>query len=78
MPHNAATTRDPAEHKHLRKPWSQGLNAASIREYGPILCQRSLQLVEAISKEALSSREMEVDFTKWMGYFASDFMGDMA
>ncbi|KAI5120324.1 hypothetical protein M0805_000384 [Coniferiporia weirii] len=80
-PTNVVSTRDLADHAQKRKPWSQALSAASIRDYAPTIEKRTLQLAEELEKltaERGGKGEDGVDLPLWLSRFAFDFMGDMA
>ncbi|KAI0265869.1 high nitrogen upregulated cytochrome P450 monooxygenase 2 [Gloeopeniophorella convolvens] len=78
--------RDPTLHARARKPWDRGLSSRALKDYEPRIAKRANQLVERL--EDIIRREGKrtgakkpsavVDMNAWLGYFATDFMGDMA
>ena len=76
------------EHTRRRKPWSRAFNTNSIKGYEPIVQKRASQLVGCLEKRAVTKQEFasatitsesgSIDLAKWLSYFTTDFMGDMA
>ncbi|KLO09308.1 high nitrogen upregulated cytochrome P450 monooxygenase 2 [Schizopora paradoxa] len=67
--------RDLHEHARQRKAWNRAFSTAAVKDYEPIVAKRVLQLAEVLEKE---SSEGAIDLARQFGYFAFDFMGDMA
>ncbi|CAK5277250.1 unnamed protein product [Mycena citricolor] len=63
-------------HANRRRIWNRGLNSAAIASYEVTMGKRVSQLLERLEEESRSGQS--VNFSKWMGYFTFDFMGDMA
>ncbi|KAJ3844315.1 high nitrogen upregulated cytochrome P450 monooxygenase 2 [Lentinula raphanica] len=60
------------KHKARRQVWNRGFNSDAVVEYGDILAETTMQLVEGI--QARSESQGEVDLTTWFNYFSFDFM----
>ena len=73
---NLLSIRDPIEHAARRRLWQRGLTAENIKGYEASIAKRALQLLDVLKKEAQENED--VDLVRWLGYFAFDFMGDMA
>ncbi|KAH9001150.1 high nitrogen upregulated cytochrome P450 monooxygenase 2 [Lactarius akahatsu] len=72
---------DPILHMHQRKPWSSAFSSTAMKEYEITVAKRIRQLVgclEAMVQRSDQKASAVVDMTKWLKYFATDFMGDMA
>ncbi|KAH9063317.1 high nitrogen upregulated cytochrome P450 monooxygenase 2 [Lactarius vividus] len=72
---------DPILHMHQRKPWSRAFSSPAMKEYEIIVAKRIRQLVgslEAMIQRSDQKARAVVDMTKWLKYFATDLMGDMA
>ncbi|RDB26248.1 hypothetical protein Hypma_006424 [Hypsizygus marmoreus] len=65
--------RDKTDHTRRRRPWTRAFSTAALKGYEGILTNRCLQLVET-----LGYQKGTVDMTQWIGYFAYDFMNDLA
>ena len=52
------------------------MTAESVKGYKPAIIKRALQLVNVL--KVASAKDQVVDLAQWIGYFAFDFMGDMA
>ncbi|KII88386.1 hypothetical protein PLICRDRAFT_54225 [Plicaturopsis crispa FD-325 SS-3] len=66
--------RSLAEHAHRRKAWTRAFSSTALKDYQEIVALKAGELTTA-----LVSRQAEVvDISKWMGFFAFDFMGEMA
>ncbi|KAK7042168.1 cytochrome P450 [Favolaschia claudopus] len=71
---NLIGSRDPEDHAEARKAWNRAFNAAAIKGYEPILLRRVTQFIEALG----SRQDATVDLSRWLSFFAFDFMGDIA
>ncbi|KAI0319719.1 high nitrogen upregulated cytochrome P450 monooxygenase 2 [Amylostereum chailletii] len=74
--------RDPVAHAQQRRPWNRAFSSAAMKDYEVIIAQRARQLVhrweDIILAQPGNVREATLDVGAWMGYFSTDFMGDMA
>ncbi|KAH8118801.1 high nitrogen upregulated cytochrome P450 monooxygenase 2 [Phellopilus nigrolimitatus] len=80
-PPNVIAARNFADHALKRKPWMHAFSSAALRDYGPNITRRALQLAEELDKFAFKEKVRNaesVNLTTWLSYFAFDFMGDMA
>ncbi|KAI0275430.1 cytochrome P450 [Gloeopeniophorella convolvens] len=81
-PPSLLNRRDAKDHAHRRKPWNRAFTTAAIKEYEPFVEKRIRQLVERIdgfTRDAAQEKRMAVvDICKWLEYFTTDFMGDLA
>ncbi|KAL5498761.1 hypothetical protein ACEPAH_2116 [Sanghuangporus vaninii] len=66
------------EHAKRRKRWNRAFNSAAVKEYEPIVQKRVLQLVDELEKRSTRNNIVSVSLSQWLGYFTTDFMGDMA
>lgn len=57
--------RDGPERTKRRRPWNRGLTAAAMEEYGPVVHQRILELLDVIVQRG------RVDLSEMFGYFTS-------
>lgn len=57
-------TLDMAEHAEKRKSWSQGFTPAALKEYDPIIQDRTNQLVQRLEQQVGT-----IDLGKWISYF---------
>ncbi|OSD00805.1 high nitrogen upregulated cytochrome P450 monooxygenase 2 [Trametes coccinea BRFM310] len=64
---------EPKEHLRRRKPWNRAFNVASLKDFEPLVANRTRQLVDL-----LGSRKGEVNLSKWFSWFTYDLMSDMA
>ncbi|KAI0043483.1 cytochrome P450 [Auriscalpium vulgare] len=71
--------RDPVEHARRRRLWTQAFASTSLKEYEVIVAKRARQLVaRLVNVTADASNDGAINIGKWLGYFATDLMGDMA
>ncbi|KAH9035155.1 high nitrogen upregulated cytochrome P450 monooxygenase 2 [Lactarius deliciosus] len=73
--------RDPILHMHQRKPWNRAFSSKALKEYEVILAKRARQLFDCLEDRVNGSDQkagLVLDVSAWFGYFAKDFMGDMA
>ncbi|KAH9035424.1 high nitrogen upregulated cytochrome P450 monooxygenase 2 [Lactarius hengduanensis] len=73
--------RDPILHMHQRKPWSRGFSSAALKEYEIVVAKRIRQLVGCLDDTIQRSDQKAntvMDINRWLKYFTTDFMGDMA
>ncbi|KAI0265874.1 high nitrogen upregulated cytochrome P450 monooxygenase 2 [Gloeopeniophorella convolvens] len=76
--------RNHAEHARARKPWDRALSSKALKEYDAVIATRARQLVQHL--EDMIKQQMQtsgkatrtLDMSSWLGFFATDFMGDMA
>ncbi|KAJ7633024.1 high nitrogen upregulated cytochrome P450 monooxygenase 2 [Roridomyces roridus] len=61
-------------HASRRRIWNRGMSTEAINEYEIILERRVMQLMDRLDGFCGTA----VDIAGWFGYFAFDFMGDMA
>ncbi|TCD68353.1 hypothetical protein EIP91_010991 [Steccherinum ochraceum] len=66
--------RDPAMHAQRRRPWTRAFSTAALKEYEPTLAERTVQLVEMMTRTPGKA----VDLAECMRFFSYDFMSDMA
>jgi hypothetical protein len=66
--------RDVADHTRRRRLWNRAFNGTSLKDYDEIIVRRSRELVNALGKRT----SQKIDISQWMGFFACDFVGDMA
>ncbi|KAF5315461.1 hypothetical protein D9619_007593 [Psilocybe cf. subviscida] len=72
--------QEPSLHAQLRKPWNKGFTAEPLKSYEFALIRRirqintQLRLVTELSLDGVG----QVDVSKWICYFAFDFIGDIA
>ncbi|CDO73447.1 hypothetical protein BN946_scf185013.g82 [Trametes cinnabarina] len=64
---------DPKEHLRRRKPWNRAFNVASLKDFEPLVANRTRQLVDL-----LGSKKGEVNLSKWFSWYTYDLMSDMA
>ncbi|KAH9897745.1 high nitrogen upregulated cytochrome P450 monooxygenase 2 [Cubamyces lactineus] len=64
---------DPKEHLRRRKPWNRAFNMVSLKDFEPLVSNRTRQLVDL-----LGSKKGEVNLSKWFSWFTYDLMSDMA
>ncbi|EJD02376.1 cytochrome P450 [Fomitiporia mediterranea MF3/22] len=72
--------RDIDKHHERRKLWNHGFTSAAIKDYQPTVANRVLQLVEELGSGSRNEGDINgrsVDLSRWIGYFAYDFMGDL-
>ncbi|KAI0686845.1 high nitrogen upregulated cytochrome P450 monooxygenase 1 [Cytidiella melzeri] len=67
--------RDFTNHGVRRKPWMRAMNHNALKEYEGDVKAKVTALVDAL--EVRARRGEGVDISKWMSYFAFDFMGSM-
>ncbi|KAJ7097746.1 cytochrome P450 [Mycena belliarum] len=72
---NLINSRDLTLHAAARKAWTRAFSPAAIRGYEPILIRRVAQLAEALAGKGEGG---VVDLSRWLSFFAFDFMGDLA
>ncbi|KAL0954501.1 hypothetical protein HGRIS_003468 [Hohenbuehelia grisea] len=65
--------RDVSEHSRRRRPWSRAFSISALKHYEAMIVRRAYQL-----KSRLEEQKGTIDLSAWMGYFAYDFMSDMA
>ncbi|KAH9987800.1 cytochrome P450 [Russula vinacea] len=73
--------RDPVKHLQQRKPWNLAFSAAALKEYEVIVAKRTRQFIGCLENLVHGSDHREsvvLDMGKWLNYFTTDFMGDMA
>ncbi|KAI0265982.1 high nitrogen upregulated cytochrome P450 monooxygenase 2 [Gloeopeniophorella convolvens] len=78
--------RNPTLHAHARKPWDRGFSSRALKDYEPRIAKRVSQLEgrleDMIRREegatGAKASSAVVDMNAWLGYFTTDFMGDMA
>ncbi|KAH9029481.1 high nitrogen upregulated cytochrome P450 monooxygenase 2 [Lactarius pseudohatsudake] len=73
--------RDPILHMHQRKPWNRAFSSKALKEYEVILAKRARQLLDCLEDIVNGSDQkagLVLEMSAWFGYFAKDFMGDMA
>lgn len=66
------------EHSRQRKPWNRAFSTSAVKDYEPVVTKRVLQLADALEMAARAEKCGSVNLSDWFGYFAFDFMGDMA
>jgi cytochrome P450 len=69
--------------KHLqqRKPWNRAFSSIALKEYEFIVAKRARQFIGCLENLVHGSNHREgvvLDMGKWLNYFTTDFMGDMA
>ncbi|KAI9447482.1 high nitrogen upregulated cytochrome P450 monooxygenase 2 [Lactarius indigo] len=73
--------RDPILHMHQRKPWNRAFSSVAMKEYEIIVAKRVRQLVGCLDDMVQRSdqeADTVMDINRWLRYFTTDFMGDMA
>ncbi|KAH9035154.1 high nitrogen upregulated cytochrome P450 monooxygenase 2 [Lactarius deliciosus] len=73
--------RDPILHMHQRKPWNRAFSSAALKEYEIVVAKRIRQLVgclDDIIQRSDQKANTVMDINRWLKYFTTDFMGDMA
>jgi cytochrome P450 len=65
---------DPAEHSKRRKLWDRAFTPSALKSYQPMLSAR----VAELRAHLLSRAGAPLDLASWMGWLATDFMGDFA
>ncbi|KZP07807.1 cytochrome P450 [Athelia psychrophila] len=66
------THRDTAQHRARRRLWDRAFSTASVKGYDELVIKRTRELCEALEKRS----GQVLDFSRWMGFFSYDFMGD--
>lgn len=59
------SVRDSKEHAIRRRPWNRAFNSTAIRNYEPLIFERTSQLVDVLAKQTGT-----VDLLKWIHYFS--------
>jgi len=73
--------RDPILHMEQRKPWTRAFSSTAMKDYEALVAKRVRQLVgclEDMIERSDKKAHATVDMTRWLKYFSTDFMGDMA
>ncbi|KAF8261202.1 high nitrogen upregulated cytochrome P450 monooxygenase 2 [Lactarius quietus] len=73
--------RDLMWHMEQRKPWNRAFSSAAMKEYEIIVAKRLRQLVgclEDLIEKSDGNANAVVDLTRWLKYFSTDFIGDVA
>ncbi|KAH9029477.1 high nitrogen upregulated cytochrome P450 monooxygenase 2 [Lactarius pseudohatsudake] len=73
--------RDPILHMHQRKPWNRAFSSAAMKEYEIIVAKRVRQFVGCLDDMIQRSDHKAntvMDINRWLKYFTTDLMGDMA
>jgi len=76
MGDSLVSLRDHTEHIRRRKIWAKGFTSSALREYTPLVVNRTKQLAAVFEEHAVSGEALDV--SKWMSYFTFDLMGDFA
>ncbi|KAF7322347.1 hypothetical protein HMN09_00012400 [Mycena chlorophos] len=63
------------DHTHRRRAWLRGMSPESLKEFEVLVARRVEQLLARLDGLAVQG---PVNIAAWFGYFAFDFMGDMA
>ncbi|KAH9015099.1 high nitrogen upregulated cytochrome P450 monooxygenase 2 [Lactarius pseudohatsudake] len=80
-PQTLIAQRDPILHMHQRKSWNRAFSSAAMKEYEIIVAKRVRQFVGCLDDMIQRSDQKAnavVDINRWLKYFTTDFMGDMA
>nr|VWP01392.1 Type III effector protein gala6 [Ganoderma boninense] len=64
--------QDVDEHARRRRPWTRGLAPTALKGYGHVMAHRVPQLIDVLARQ-----EGAVVLSRWISYFAYDFMSDM-
>jgi cytochrome P450 len=62
-----AAIRDHTEHARRRKIWSKGFTSSALREYTPLVVNRTKQLAGVFEEHAVCGEA--IDLSKWISYF---------
>ncbi|KAF8640255.1 hypothetical protein AX16_010150 [Volvariella volvacea WC 439] len=65
--------RDRQEHARRRRPWARAFNSSALRDYEPIINNRTLQLMEHLSIE-----KGVIDLAGWISHWSYDFTNDLS
>ncbi|PSS01016.1 hypothetical protein PHLCEN_2v4082 [Hermanssonia centrifuga] len=57
--------RDPAEHTRRRRPWNRAFSTAGVKEFQPLIANRTQQLIELLGQR----QGQTIDLAEWIGFF---------